>query len=471
VPELDISAAADEVVRLLQQRQAQQAAVRFEALRSGQSLVVREALDRYVLARAPAELAALREDEANGPAVIRMLDRVRTASRPPRMPVDDETEYLSQAQQYDVYASVIAVRGEAAARDALLTQDRVILGLRKENRTTDMRGKGDFNDRMVVVWRDADGQRHARTFLDANTEPSAQYDGHAKTRPRSPGFGDVITRVKTEGDDVNEDGIRDLGRLAEGTTELLQTTHALGQNDPEFSLRPTPEAIAAGTRRVERDSNGDGWFDADDRNGVQQLNRTFKFHRGGDRNTYSAGCQTIRRDDYDGFVETIRGTPGQDRWQYVLTSVAPGQTREVVPRRPLAPEQDPRHARHPDHALQRQISARLQDMGAAYAEHADDYSLQLLLAAKANGFTAVDQIVASNAVGTRSAGETLFLVQGALDDPAALRLGVTAAIVTDTPVNISLQQLQQQADEGVLRASNQGAPAIHHPAPLPPRGH
>ncbi len=471
MPELDISAAADEVVRLLQQRQAQQAAVRFEALRSGQSLVVREALDRYVLARAPAELAAVRGDEANGPAVIRMLDRVRTASRPPRMPVDDETEYLSQAQQYDVYASVIAVRGEAAARDALLTQDRVILGLRNEDRTTVERGKGAFNDRLVVVWRDAEGQRHARTFLDANTEPSAQYDGHAKTRPRSPGFGDVITRVKTEGDDVNEDGIRDLGRLAEGTTELLQTTHALGQNDPEFSLRPTPEAIAAGTRRVERDSNGDGWFDADDHNGVQQLNRTFKFHRGGDKNTYSAGCQTIRQDGYDGFVETIRGNPGQDRWQYVLTSVAPGQTREVVPQRPLAPEQDPRHAQHPDHALQRQISVRLQDMGTDYAEHADDYSLQLLLAAKSNGFTGVDQIVPSNAVGTRSAGETLFLVQGALDDPAALRLGVTAAVVTDTPVNISLQQLQQQADEGVLRAGDQSAPAIHPPPPLPPRGH
>ena len=45
--------------------------------------------------------------------------------------------------------------------------------------------------------------------------------------------------------------------------------------------------------------------------------------------------------------------------------------------------------------------------------------------------TRVDRVVASNAVGGRTAGETLFLVQGVLGDPAALRVGVAATEVVD----------------------------------------
>ena len=466
MPELDISAAADDVVALLQRQQAQPAAARWEASRDAERLVVREALDRYVSARASVEIATLRAAETHEPTVARMLERMRVASGPPRLPAEDETRNLSEAQQYDVYASVIAVRGDTAAHEALLTQDRVILGLRQENRTTDISGQGDFNDRMVVVWRDADGRPHAREFHEANTEPSAQYDGHAKTNPRSPGFAQVITRSKTEGADVNGDGVRDLGRLAEGTTEMRGTTHPGNKGVPEFSLRPTLGAIAEGARRVERDSNGDGWFDAGDPGGVQPLNRTFKFHRGGERNTYSAGCQTLRDDQFDAFLETLRGTPGQERWQYVLTAVAQGEHRDLESGRQVDPDDDPREPGHPDHALQQQIRTGLIGLGGRYAQNADDYSLPLLVAAKASGMTHVDQIAASNAVGTRGAGETLFLVQGALADPAAFRVGVNAAQIMDTPVRASLHDLHQPGLEGTARPSDHAeSPAPHHPLP------
>ena len=462
MPELDISAAADDVVALLQRQQAQPAAARWEASRDAERLVVREALDRYVSARASVEIATLRAAEAHEPTVARMLERMRVASGPPRLPAEDETRNLSEAQQYDVYASVIAVRGDTAAHEALLTQERVILGLRQENRTTDISGQGDFNDRMVVVWRDADGRPHAREFHEANTEPSAQYDGHAKTNPRSPGFAQVITRSKTEGADVNGDGVRDLGRLAEGTTEMRGTTHPGNKGVPEFSLRPTLGAIAEGARRVERDSNGDGWFDADDPGGVQPLNRTFKFHRGGRENTLSAGCQTLKPAEYDDFLDAVRGTPGQDRWQYVLTSVTHRQHRDQGPDREPGPDADPRQAGHPAHSLQQQISTGLAGMGGRYGEHADDYSLPLLLAAREAGLSRVDRVVASNAVGARSAGETLFLVQGVLGDPAALRVGVAATEVVDMPVETSLQLLQQQALERTAIDSDPRAAQIPH---------
>lgn len=470
MPEMDISSAADEVVRLLGENQARAAAERLEALRDGQAAVVQESLDRYVSVRAAAELGALQA--AGGVAagdraiVSPMLDRLREASRPPRMPAEAETEALSEAQQYDVYGSIVAVRGNAAAHDAMDTQDRVILGLRNEGRTTAERGRGDYNDRIVVLWKDAEGVRHAREFNDATTEPTAQYDGHAATVPRSPGFEDVVRRTKIEGEDVNGDRVKDLGRLAEGTTEMRATTHPRQGRPAEFALRPTPAAVAAGTGRVERDSNGDGWFDARDTHGVQDLNDTFKIHRGSSRNTDSAGCQTIGGGRYDDFVDVVRGAPGQRNWQYVLTSVAPGQVRELSGQdAPDTATDDPRLPSHRDHALQQQISQGLRAMGGRYSEHAEAYSLVMLHEAKAAGLTRVDQVVASNATGVRAAGETLFLVQGSLTDPAAHRVGVNAAEVMETGVEASLRQLQRQSQEQQEQAQSRNAPAQQQDAP------
>ncbi|AWH19826.1 XVIPCD domain-containing protein [Stenotrophomonas sp. ZAC14D2_NAIMI4_6] len=452
MPEMDISSAADEVMRLLRENQARAAAERLEALCDGQAAVVQESLDRYVSVRGAAELGALQA--AGGVAaghraiVSPMLDRLREASRPPRMPDAEETRDLSQTQQYDVYGSVVAVRGSAAAHDAMGTQDRVILGLRKEDRTTTELGRGDYNDRIVVLWKDAEGGRYAREFNEATTEPTAQYDAHAATRQPSPGFENVIRKKKTEGEDVNGDGVRDLGRLTEGTTEMRAATHPRRDHPAEFALRPSSAAVIAGARRVERDSNGDGWFDARDTYGMQDLNSTFKIHRGSSRNTDSAGCQTIGGGKYDDFIEVVRGTPGQNSWQYVLTSVAPGQVRErggqeVSP----AATDDPRLPSHRDHPLQQQISQGLRAMGGAYAEHADEYSLVMLLETKAAGLSRVDQVVASNPVQGGAAGETLFLVQGSLTDPAAQRVGVNAAKIAETNAEASLQELQRQSRE------------------------
>lgn len=461
--EINISAAADDVVALLRSQRAREAAAQLQTLREAETLVVQEALERYVAVRAAPELEALGQAggvvAADRATVTPMLERLHVASRPPRMPGADETSALTQAQQHDVYGSMVALRGNAAAQEAMDTQDRVILGLRKETRTTVKRGRGDYDDRIVVLWRDAEGQGHVREFIETATEPSAQYDGHAKTTPASPGFADVITRPKTEGVDVNADRVKDLGRLAEGTTEMRATTHPRSGKSDEFSLRPTRAAVAGGAHRVERDTNGDGWFDERDINGVQDLNNTFKIHRGSERNTYSAGCQTVGNDEYDAFVAVIRGTPDQERWQYVLTTVIPSPTR-TLDDHPVRQADDPRDPQHRDHAMQQQISTRLMEMGGQYAERAEDSSLRLLLEAKSAGMTRVDQIVSSNAVGDRSAGETLFLVQGTPADPAALRVGVNAAAVIETPADTSLQLLQQQS-EGQAQSLPDVGTALH----------
>ncbi|KRD74796.1 XVIPCD domain-containing protein [Lysobacter sp. Root983] len=477
MPEFDINASAEQVAILFNQGRGVDAVARLDALRRDQPPVVQEALDRYVATRAAGPITALygmtllpmpgmsavtppRED------LGRLLAAGHTA---PRFPEDRETARLSQAQQYDVYASVIGVRGDQAARDALGTQDRVILGMRNDTRSTANRGAGEYDDRIVVVWKDAKGGRHAREFNHSNTEPSAQYDHHAgsdgtrliaesggQVAPRlarSPGY-ENVDRRKIEGEDVNNDRVRDLGRLAEGTTEMKADTHPTYGANPgeEFALRPTAAAVAAGQNRVQRDTNADGWFNARDVNGRQDLNDTFKIHRGGSANTDSAGCQTIGGGEYDAFITAAGGNPRQTRWQYVLTSVAPpppppqraqpqgGRRADAHDEAPSLHPSDPRHA---DHRLHGQIDGHLRALGGDYARNAEAIGLSVLAAAKTHHITQADGLVPNRANGEVPADQTLFLLQGRPGDPGAQRVAISVEVAANTPVQASLARLDE----------------------------
>ncbi|UHQ24616.1 hypothetical protein LVB77_07995 [Lysobacter sp. 5GHs7-4] len=489
MPEFDINASADQVAALFNQGRGNDAVARLNALRRDQPLVMQEALDRYVATRATATIAALYTANVgmdalpgHGPnthAPQRDLGRLIAAHGAPRFPQESETADLSQAQKYDVYASVIGVRGNEAARNALVSRDRVILGMRNETRTTDNQGRGEYDDRIVVVWRDANGGRHAREFNQANTEPTAQYDHHAGSdghriiketrRPapaleRWPGY-ENVRRRDIEGDDANNDRVRDLGRLAAGTVEMEEARHSSNRQTPsgvEFSLRPSEEAIRNGRNMVQRDTNADGLFDSRDVNGLQDLNRTFKIHRGSNNNTDSAGCQTIGGGEHTAFIDTVRGNTHQTRWQYVLTPVAPEQTQQR-PRpegdhgRPRAdaalPEGvDPRHPvnpQHADHRLHGQIDGHLRALGGEYARNAEAIGLSVLAAAKAHQITQADSLVPNRASDGLRADETLFLVQGRPGDPAARRVALSVELAANTPVQASLARLD---------ALNQAAP-------------
>lgn len=354
----DISASADQVVALLNANRAADAMRLLEQQRQDQPQAIQESLDRMVSSRGQDALGRLQQD------VIRSTDpmaapdaalvhagmaRLGNAGGQPRFPSETEIGELTATQRYDVYASIIETRGNDAARESLRNGERVVLGLRQENSTVDSatrdapgrvatddpatpvdesrRGTGVYDDRIVVLGARAPegGQPEVWQFNQSNTEPSAQYDAHAQGRTREEPYTDV-TRRRAEGMDANGDGVADLGRMREGTVEMLATTHPRpGGGADDFSLRPTPEAVAANPLGVQRDTNADGRFDANDVGGLQPLNNTFKIHRGSAGNTDSAGCQTIRGADYTDFVDAVRGNPGQTRWQYVLTETTPGE--------------------------------------------------------------------------------------------------------------------------------------------------
>lgn len=478
MPELDIHASAREVADLFNCNRTRQAVERLDTLREGQSLVVQEALDRFIAVDTRENLTALAAPGVIAAAELgrvgTTMERLHGAIASPRFPFESETQNLSQAQLHDVYASIVASRGNDAARDSLdRNNERVILGLRNDTATTRNRGQGDYDDRLVVVWKDNQGTRHAREFNRANTDPSAQYDHHAGSdgtrryadggnAPRlgiSPGYGEVLRR-KIEGEDVNRDGVRDLGRLGEGTTEMLATTHpryAGGrQIGNEFALRPSAAAVVAGEGRVQRDTNADGWFTAADLNGVQDLNNTFKIHRGAPRNPDSAGCQTVPTDEYDGFIAEVRGNPQQNSWQYVLTSVAlDAQQRRpnlrdggqpIPPRVPgdaPAPQlRHPANPDHPDHGLHLQIRERVGALHPGFQQNQEQLSMSLLAEAKAQGLSRVDHVIPNQATAHLRPGEQLFLVQGGINDPAMHRAMVNTAAATATPVEESLSRIE-----------------------------
>jgi hypothetical protein len=400
--DIDIRETANRVQALFAQNRAREATQLLEQERRDEPRAVQEALDRYVAKGSETQLTALRRPgalSAEDAAVISpSLQRLQTATAMPRFPSENETETVQQrddryrlpgqvrpavepvtltdAQQYDVYASIVMTRGNDAARTELGNgQQRVILGLRQENNTLDgvdnprtlrdesQSGKGVYDDRLVVLWKDANGIGHVQKAEKANTEPTAQYDHHAgsdgdrtiaeagiETRriAPSPGFENVTAPRKIEGEDVNSDQMRDLGRLGVGTVEMIRATHTNPDAVHEdFALRPSAAAVLAGVGQAQRDTNGDGWFTQADINGVQNLNDTFKIHSGSSNNTDSAGCQTIHPSEYARFMNAVRGAPGtpQDSWQYVLTATSPGMFRGVNVDQ--APDVDHQQGRQP----------------------------------------------------------------------------------------------------------------------------
>lgn len=375
--DIDIRAAANRIIEQFRHGRYVQAFQALERERTDERLVVQEALDRYIAVGARPEL-----DRAQHVAALEgsaALERLRQAAGPPRMPeyngrdgnAPNELAGLTEAQKYDIYASIVEMRGNQAASDALRNEQSVILGLRKETSTVrsmddpripgardQERGTGVYDDHIVVL-RKEDGERHWFIADRANTEPTAQYDAHARPAPgRENTVHANVQWRRPQGERADGDAIPDLGRMEEGSFEMMRATHAARGNPNDFSLRPTPDQARAprNAHLVHRDTNGDGWFTQNDIEGVQRLNDSFKIHAGSFYNTDSAGCQTIHPGEYDGFIQAVGANRQQTRWQYVLTSTGGGLFHDVnrdnervreppelpPPQRPDAPAEDPR---------------------------------------------------------------------------------------------------------------------------------
>jgi LysM repeat protein len=200
-----------------------------------------------------------------------------------------------QAKSAVELAGVIESRGDARAKADLAAGQKVVVALRTPSDAHDNGGKGVYDDSIAVVWKDAGGTAHARIFA-GNTDPSAQYSTEG---PKA---------AKGSSVDADGDGRNDLGRLQAGTTRYSQQA---GQFLGNTFFRATATTVA------ERDTNHDGVFDARD---TARIDRTgagtsMLIHQGGGNNTWSAGCQTMAKSDFNAFVGALGG---QKTFSYVL---------------------------------------------------------------------------------------------------------------------------------------------------------
>ena len=218
-----------------------------------------------------------------------------------------DTKNLSEAEKFDFYANQVKQFGSEAAQNDLDNGKRVIVSLRVDSDTRVNAGKGEYNDRMAVIWQDGNGQKHVREIA-ANTEPSGQYeDGGPYERKRM-------------GQDVNSDGRLDQGRLADGTYTFNKGT-----------FRGHAAYLSTNDQVAERDVNHNGKFD----DGVTQNgNHGMHIHRGGTNNTYSAGCITA---DPTHFNQFINAMGGQSRVENVVINTNRLTAQEAQPNQPTEP--------------------------------------------------------------------------------------------------------------------------------------
>lgn len=198
------------------------------------------------------------------------------ATQPGTMP---DTQAMSEAQKYDLYAGYVNQFGDARINQDLNDGKKVAVTLREATSTHANNGKGVYDDRMVVLWQDGAGNKHVQE-LRANTDPSGQYEDG----------GPYLSRTPT-GNDYNGDGRLDMGRLAEGTYrftkgEFLGNAAFLSSND----------------QVAERDVNHDGRFDE---GATQNGNFGMHIHIGGANNTWSAGCLSLEPSEHNRLFSTL----------------------------------------------------------------------------------------------------------------------------------------------------------------------
>lgn len=198
---------------------------------------------------------------------------------------------LSVPEKFLYYAQFLWAYGGAAPREELFRGRKVVLSLRTATDATLNHGRGTYDDRFVILWRSLKDGWTVRE-LAANTEPSAQYDHGASPELRA-GFRRMrgVAYTKPEGEDINDDRVRDLGRLEPGVYRFgVETTKLKSPLDRYFRV-VVPPAKRSGNL-VMRDINHNGRFD-DGESGLDNLNNSFLIHKGGENNTWSAGCQTL----------------------------------------------------------------------------------------------------------------------------------------------------------------------------------
>jgi hypothetical protein len=180
---------------------------------------------------------------------------------------------------------------------------------------------GVFDDVIMVAWSSGyKGSRLMMRSFGANTDPSYQYM-HGRDKK-------VRLDKSNEGQDADGDGLKDLGMLPVGAYEYYSDLRKAGNKDLGNVFMPVQDKTNKPRgNRVQRDINHDGYFDWKDEwsvknNDAMYEEYTMYIHKAGTNNTWSAGCQSIRAEDFKEFSRIIENglKHNHDRFTYLLVN-------------------------------------------------------------------------------------------------------------------------------------------------------
>lgn len=190
---------------------------------------------------------------------------------------------------------------------------------------------GVFDDVILVAWTTVyKGESRIRwVSFAANTDPSFQYmegrnDGVAKKDQIRPG-------KSNEGFDADGDGKVDLGMLPPGAYQYYSVPSVPQNTVLGLVFKPVSNPKSPLGIRVFRDSNRDGNFNEADEAMIKNQDAMYEgytmyIHRASRKNqtdnTWSAGCQTMRFEDFEEFkkILAIAAKAGQKTFTYLLVN-------------------------------------------------------------------------------------------------------------------------------------------------------
>ncbi len=219
---------------------------------------------------------------------------------------------MTEAERFAVYEPLLLENASPEAIEAFERGESVVLGLRDDSTVFENEGRGEFDDRFVVLQQRDDGTvsvREWRASLDPNTQYGAGLrEGYAVPEPPEA----LGPHAHHEGDSrlnpFDDDQIFGWARLSGGQTIRLQ-------EGPEDKLYPPPD----GGYDVDIDLDGDGYFDDDATKTIG--GNSYQLHGSATGHTGSGGCITVPFHHWPEFRDAlVEGQPivgGDDRAVYL----------------------------------------------------------------------------------------------------------------------------------------------------------
>ncbi|MBX7099419.1 MAG: hypothetical protein K1X89_17020 [Myxococcaceae bacterium] len=203
---------------------------------------------------------------------------------------------MTNDEKTQVYEKIFLEKASPDAKAAYERGEKVLLGVRHDTPVYANDGRGEFDDKFVVLQKPHDGQPQLVKEYRACLDPNTQYGNGIRDNYDVKGKPENMGQYSTyhEGGTFSDPSVDAYSRISGGQTIRMQT-------GPDGRLYPPP----GGGYQVDADLNGDGVFN----DGFSKTNpkNGYELHGSAVGHTGSGGCVTVPFYQWDEFQKTITG--------------------------------------------------------------------------------------------------------------------------------------------------------------------